>query len=360
MGEQTKKTNLWKWIADAAGAAALGAAVAFGALTLGSGETEPQSADVSVTPTVIEAEVTPIPKVTNTPTPEPTTSEEPTATPIPRPTAVPTEEAKEPTSTVTPTPIPTNTPTVKPTETPTPTATLTVKPTATPTAVPTVTPTVKPTATPTITPKPTVTPTVKPTATPKPTNTPVPTSTPTPKPTETPTPTPTNTPTPSPVPVAWVEPKERKDLAELLMAKVQAYRVNNGVRRLEDPYIYYDVNDPDLGDWLMAKGLRVAKKCCMEHSAKHEGYQIATGIYGYPWRVKEGSEAEVIAQQLFDAWYNSAAHNKNMLNDHTKTTQEVDVGVMHVVEYFDGEDWHYCAVMSVSCVYFGNLPDGLE
>ena len=359
MGEQTKKTKLWKWIAGAVGATALGAAVAFGVLTLGSDETEPQSVDVSVTPTVIVEEVTPIPKVTNTPTPEPTTSEEPTATPIPRPTAVPTEEAKEPTSTVTPTPIPTNTPTVKPTETPTPTATPTVKPTATPTAVPTATPTVKPTATPTITPKPTVTPTVKPTATPKPTNTPVPTSTPTPKPTETPIPTPTNTPTPSPAPAAWTEPKERKDLAELLMAKVNAYRVSQGLRKWEDPFVFHEKDDSELRDRLSAKGLRVAKKCCLEHSSKHEGGQIGTGIYFYPWQVTDIRKEEFV-QDLFDNWYNSPAHNKNMLYDGGGEDDWIGVAVMHVVEYFDGEDWHYCAIMTLTFVPKLNLPEGLE
>lgn len=144
------------------------------------------------------------------------------------------------------------------------------------------------------------------------------------------------------------------------MAKVQAYRESNGVPKFKNPYVYYDVNAPGLGDRLNEKGLRVAKKCCMEHSANHEGFQIATGIYGYPWRVKEGWEAEDIAEQLFDAWYNSPAHNKNMLNDHFAQTQEVDVGVMHVVEYFDGEWWHYCAVMTISCVYYEYLPEGLE
>ena len=361
MGEQTKKTNLWKWIAGAVGATALGAAVAFGVLTLESDETEPQSSDVSVTPTVIVEEVTPIPTVTKTPipestvtivpkptatetpTPEPTPSEESTVTSIPIPTAVPTEEVKEPISTVTPTAIPTNTPTVKPTEIPTPTAT----------------PTVKPTATPTITPKPTVTPTVKPTATPKPTDTPVPTSTLTPKPTETPTLTPTNTPTPSPAPAAWTEPKERKDLAELLMAKVNAYRVSQGLRKWEDPFVYHEKDDPELGDLLTAKGLRVAKKCCLEHSSKHEGYQIGTGIYFYPWQVTDIRKEEFV-QDLFDNWYNSPAHNKNMLYDGGGEDDWIGVSVMHVVEYFDGEDWHYCAIMTLTFVPKQNLPEGLE
>ena len=232
----------------------------------------------------------------------------------------------------------------------------TMTPEPTDTVMPPQTPTNTPTATPTVSPKPTATPTVKPTATPA--NVPTPSPEPTATPTDTPTPTPSNTPTPAPV--AWTEPKERKDIAEPLMAKVQAYRESNGVPKFKSPYVYYDVNAPGLGDRLNEKGLRVAKKCCMEHSANHEGFQIATGIYGYPWRVKEGWEAEDIAKQLFDAWYNSPAHNKNMLNDHFAQTQEVDVGVMHVVEYFDGEWWHYCAVMTISCVYYEYLPEGLE
>ena len=258
----------------------------------------------------------------------------------------------KPTDTVIPEPTVTETPTPEPTEEPSPTPTEEVKPTdmVTPTQIPTNTPTV----TPTVSPKPTATPT----ATPIPTNTPTPSPEPTATPTDTPSPTPSNTPTPAPV--AWTEPKERKDIADLLMAKVQAYRESNGVPKFKNPYVYYDVNAPGLGDRLNEKGLRVAKKCCMEHSANHEGFQIATGIYGYPWRVKEGWEAEDIAKQLFDAWYNSPAHNKNMLNDHFAQTQEVDVGVMHVVEYFDGEWWHYCAVMTISCVYYEYLPEGLE
>ena len=336
MGEQ-KKSNWWKWLA---GTVALCAAVLAGIVAFGGNNGSVQTG-VSVTPTAIVAEATPEPErtVAVTMTPSPTLS--PTSTPTP-----------EPEVTVTPEPTVTETPTPEPTEEPSPTPTEEIKPTdtVTPTQIPT------PTTPPTVSPKPTATPTVKPTA--PPTNTPSPSPEPTATPTDTPSPTPSNTPTPAPV--AWTEPKERKDIADLLMAKVQAYRESNGVPKFKNPYVYYDVNAPGLGDRLNEKGLRVAKKCCMEHSANHEGFQIATGIYGYPWRVKEGWEAEDIAEQLFDAWYNSPAHNKNMLNDHFAQTQEVDVGVMHVVEYFDGEWWHYCAVMTISCVYYEYLPEGLE
>ena len=336
MGEQ-KKSNWWKWLA---GTVALCAAVLAGIVAFGGNNGSVQTG-VSVTPTAIVAESTPEPERTVTVTMMPSPTLSPTPTPTPEPEVTVTTE-------------PTVTERPEPTEEPNPTPTEEVRPTDT--VTPTQIPTNTPTTTPTVSPKPTATPTVKPTA--PPTNTPSPSPEPTATPTDTPSPTPSNTPTPAPV--AWTEPKERKDIADLLMAKVQAYRESNGVPKFKNPYVYYDVNAPGLGDRLNEKGLRVAKKCCMEHSANHEGFQIATGIYGYPWRVKEGWEAEDIAEQLFDAWYNSPAHNKNMLNDHFAQTQEVDVGVMHVVEYFDGEWWHYCAVMTISCVYYEYLPEGLE
>ena len=334
MGEQKRKSNWWKW---AAGAAAFGAAVFLGVKAFG-GSNNTQTAGVSVTPTVLIAEAsptseqmvtvtpepsltpiptpTPEPTVTDTPTPEPT--EEPSPTPTEEPTPIPTEEVK-PTDTVTPTQIPTNTPTVMPTVSPKPTAT----------------PTVKPTATPTVTPKPTNTPTVTPTSTP--------------------TPVPTNTPTPTPA--AWTEPKERKDIADLLMAKVQAYRESQGIRRFESGYVYDDTTNPGMGDYLTSKGLRVAKKCCLEHSAKHEGGQIGTGVYFYPWQVTD-IWLEPMAEDLYQNWYKSAPHNKNML--HTDAPEGVDVAAMTVVEYFDGEYWHYCAIMTVSSVPKEYLPEGLE
>ena len=333
MGEQ-KRFNWWKWVA---GAAAFGAAVFLCVKAFG-GSNNTQTAGVSVTPTVLIAEArptseqmvtvtpepsltpiptpTPEPTVTDTPTPEPT--EEPSPTPTEEPTPIPTEEVK-PTDTVTPTQIPTNTPTVMPTVSPKPTAT----------------PTVKPTATPTVTPKPTNTPTVTPTSTP--------------------TPVPTNTPTPTPA--AWTEPKERKDIADLLMAKVQAYRESQGIRRFESGYVYDDTTNPGMGDYLTSKGLRVAKKCCLEHSAKHEGGQIGTGVYFYPWQVTD-IWLEPMAEDLYQNWYKSAPHNKNML--HTDAPEGVDVAAMTVVEYFDGEYWHYCAIMTVSSVPKEYLPEGLE
>lgn len=338
MGEQKRKSNWWKWVT---GAAAAGAVI-FGGIMAFIGGNNAVQTGVSVTPTAIVAEATstvtsePSPSLspTNTPTvipteavmvtPEPTVTKTPTPEPTEEPSPTPTEEVK-PTDTVTPTQIPTNTPTVMPT--------VSLKPTATPTAIPTVTPTVepKPTNTPTEAPKPTVTPT------------------------NTPTPVPTNTPTPTPA--AWAEPKERKDIADLLMAKVQAYRESQGIRRFESGYVYDDTTNPGMGDYLTSKGLRVAKKCCLEHSAKHEGGQIGTGVYFYPWQVTD-IWLESMAEDLYQNWYKSAPHNKNML--HTDAPEGVDVAAMTVVEYFDGEYWHYCAIMTVSSVPKEYLPEGLE
>jgi hypothetical protein len=338
MGEQKRKNNWWKWVT---GAAAAGAVI-FGSIMAFTGGNNAVQTGVSVTPTAIVAEATstvtpePSPSLspTNTPTvipteavtdtPEPTVTKTPTPEPTEEPSPTPTEEVK-PTDTVTPTQIPTNTPTVMPT--------VSLKPTATPTAIPTVTPTVapKPTNTPTEAPKPTVTPT------------------------NTPTPVPTNTPTPTPA--AWAEPKERKDIANLLMAKVQAYRESQGIRRFESGYVYDDTTNPGMGDYLTSKGLRVAKKCCLEHSAKHEGGQIGTGVYFYPWPVTD-IWLESMAEDLYQNWYKSAPHNKNML--HTDAPEGVDVAAMTVVEYFDGEYWHYCAIMTVSSVPKEYLPEGLK
>ena len=332
MGEQKRKSNWWKW---AAGAAAFGAAVFFGVKAFG-GSNNTQTAGVSVTPTVLIAEASSTPEQMITVTPDPSPTPIPTATPKPavtdtptpepteEPTPTPTEEVR-PTETVTPTQSPTNTPTVMPTASPKPTATHTVKPTATPSV------------------------------TPKPTNTPTEAPTPTVMPTSTPTPVPTNTPTPTPA--AWAEPKERKDIADLLMAKVQAYRESQGIRRFESGYVYDDTTNPGMGDYLTSKGIRVAKKCCLEHSAKHEGGQIGTGVYFYPWQVTD-IWLEPMAEDLYQNWYKSAPHNKNML--HTDAPEGVDVAAMTVVEYFDGEYWHYCAIMTVSSVPKEYLPEGLE
>lgn len=142
------------------------------------------------------------------------------------------------------------------------------------------------------------------------------------------------------------------------MAKINAYRTIQGLRKWESPFVYYDVNNPGLGERLAAKGLRVAKKCCMEHSANHEGSQIGTGVYFYPWQVTD-IWLDEMAGKLFNNWYNSPAHNKNMLDSHAEDGI-VDVAVIHVTEYFDGEYWHYCAIMTVSGVFSEDLPEGLK
>lgn len=346
MGEQKRKSNWWKW---AIGAAAFGAAVFLGVKAFG-GSNESQTSGVSVTPAVLIAEASPTPEQMVTVTPEPS----PTLIPTETPTATPTEAV-----TATPEPTITDTPTPEPTEEPSPTPTEEAKPTetVTPTQIPTNTPMVMPTASP----KPTATPTVKPTPastdtpTPEPTETPTEAPTPTVAPTSTPTSVPTNTPTPTPA--AWAEPKERKDIADLLMAKVQAYRESQGIRRFESGYVYDDTTNPGMGDYLTSKGLRVAKKCCLEHSAKHEGGQIGTGVYFYPWQVTD-IWLEPMAEDLYQNWYKSVPHNKNML--HTDVPEGVDVAAMTVVEYFDGEYWHYCAIMTVSSVPKEYLPEGLE
>ena len=336
MGEQ-KRSNWWKW---AAGAAMAGAA-AFGGIMAFNGSNDANQTGVRVTPTAIVAEATPEPERTVTVTRMPSPTLSPTPTPTP-----------EPEVTVTPEPTVAETPTPELTEEPSPIPTEEIKPTDT--VMPTQIPTNTPTVTPTVSPKPTATPTVKPTATP--TNTPSPSPKPTATPTDTPTPTPSNTPTPAPV--AWTEPKERKDIADLLMTKVNAYRTSKGLRKWENPFVYYDVNNPGLGERLTAKGIRVAKKCCLEHSANHEGSQIATGVYYYPWQVTDAWLDEM-AGKLFDNWYDSTAHNKNMLDNHADDGI-VDVAVMSVVEYFDGEYWHYCAIMTVSGVFIDVLPEGLK
>ena len=345
MEKQKAKSKLSKWFA---GIAALGIVLGLSWYVFRGIYAEPYSG-ASLTPTEVASEVTPCGEL----------QASPTIVLVNTPTLalVPTEMA-EPTEEVTPEPSTEPDLTETPTEEVTPTEDITPAEEVTPTSEPTEQPTASPTSTVTPVIKMTVTPTTSPAPTQKPTQTPTPSPKPTAVPTNTPSPEPTNTPTPKPV--AWEEPKERKDIAELLMAKVNDYRISQGVRKWENPYVYYDVNAPGLGDRLNAKGLRVAKKCCLEHSANHEGYQIGTGIYGYPWRVKEGWEAEDIAQQLFDAWYNSSSHNWGMLYDGGGEDEWVSVAVMHVTEHFDGEYWHYCAIMTLTFVYKEYLPEGLE
>ena len=154
---------------------------------------------------------------------------------------------------------------------------------------------------------------------------------------------------------AWSEPRERTDIEELLMAKVNAYRASKGLRKWEDPYVYDETTIANFGDILSSKGLRVAKKCCLERSANHEDGQIASGWYG---RQSRPSASEVAAV-LYQNWYDSPGHNANMLTSNV-AYNEVDVAVMRVVEYYDGKEWYYCAVMTVSTVPKSHLPAGLE
>ena len=155
----------------------------------------------------------------------------------------------------------------------------------------------------------------------------------------------------------WAEPRERTDVAQLLMEKVNAYRQSKGVRKIENPFVYYDVTNPGLGDRLKSQGIRVAKKCCMEGTSNHEGGQIGTGIYG---GYSSPANASEIAQRLFNNWYNSPAHNANMLMDGGGEDAWVNAGLMTVVEWYNGNTYQYCAIMSHAFVPKENLPDGLE
>ena len=96
----------------------------------------------------------------------------------------------------------------------------------------------------------------------------------------------------------------------------------------------------------------------MEKSANHEGGQIGAGYYtasGF----SDKPSAETVASTLYNAWYNSPAHNANMLTDNS-TYDGVDVGVMTVVEWYDGGHWNYCGILTHSSVYCGDLPEGLK
>lgn len=166
----------------------------------------------------------------------------------------------------------------------------------------------------------------------------------------------------------WAEPRERTDIAQLLMAKVNNYRAQKGLRKWESPYVYY--HDPErtppeqlptfgagMGNYLTQFGLRVAKKSCMDYTANHEGGQIGTGIFGSAIQTPLGAEAA--ASQLFSNWYNSPSHNANMLFDHS-SLGNVDVAVMTVVEWYNGNGYQYCAIMSFTDIPKMYLPDGLE
>lgn len=364
---------------------------------------------VTTTPTpTAEAMVTDTPTPTISATDTPTPTEEPVVTETPTPT-----EEPEPSPTETPVP---DTPTPEPTATNTPTPV----PTNTPTKAPTLVPTKEPTKAPTNTP--TNAPTKAPTATP--------TNSPTPEPTKAVTEQPyrmwvktqtleayspdesfteidvlhvgdvvTITKTnvlgrsaniiseaeykgrtiwvqfdclsKTYVEPKWDAPRERKDLEEILMAKVNAYRQSKGIRKLENPYVYYEMESKmpadylaggtpasNLGNYMTERGLRVAKRECLKEGAQHEGSQIGVGWYGSAIDTRQGGLTnEQLAEKLFQGWYNSPGHNANMLdvqNGHVMTA------VMTVVEYYNGSYWGYCAIMTVYPVNIEWLPDGLQ
>lgn len=378
---------------------------------------------VTLTPTLTEevsVSVTPTHEPTEEPTPTATEEVTPTVTEEPTPTdEVTPVVTEEPTPMVTeePTPVPTDEPTPSVTEEPTPTVTATPTPEPTATPIPTNTPV--PTNTPTPTQQP-ATPTPVPTK--APTSTPNPTQKPTNTPTPTNTPVPTKAPEPTTMWVQrsslevykadttftqidtlekgtqvivlnpnvlnrdanyvaeiqynggkayvqysglsatkvepkWTEPRERKDMSQLLMNKVNDYRESKGIRKYEDPYVYDDVSDPGMGPYLYNNALRVAKRCCLEQSANHEGGQIGAGWYSTGQKTPRS--AEEVANELFNNWRNSPAHNGNMLEQIDKGYY-VDVSVMVVVEYYDGNSYLYCAIMGSSAVAISNLPEGLQ
>ena len=351
-------------------------------------------------PPLNPTDLTPTVAVTSSPTPTTEPSISATPTPTEEVTPVVTEE---PTPTVTeePTPVPTDEPTPSVTEEPTPTVT------ATPTPEPTATPI------PTNTPVPTNTPTPKPTQ--KPTNTPTPVPTKAPEQPTTVWIANMNVSVYKPemkdymlTPVCgidkgtevtrvitdvtkqkdmgtwldeivwngthywvwhsdlsttkvegkWSEPRERKDMSQLLMNKVNTYRESKGIRKLEDPYVYDDTTNPGMGQRMYSNALRVAKRCCLEQSANHEGSQIGAGWYSTGQKTPRS--AEEVANELFNNWKKSPAHNGNMLTDSFKDHGSIDVGCMVVVEYYDGNNYQYCAILGMSAVYKDYLPKELQ
>ena len=156
--------------------------------------------------------------------------------------------------------------------------------------------------------------------------------------------------------VAWDEPKERPDIAEALMDKVNAYREQNGIRVYESPYTYYDVANPEYGDSLSDKGDRVCKHIILNWGEMIEDGQMSTGDIG---TLDDNRSSETIAEAMFQNWYVAPVHNLNMLDDGAQY-DTVDVAVMHVYEYWDGKWRYYQAVMTRSSVPLSTLPDGLD
>lgn len=171
----------------------------------------------------------------------------------------------------------------------------------------------------------------------------------------------------------WDAPRERKDLEEILMNKVNDFRESSGYGRWGNPYNYLvdnvyargGVEDaPDgtnLGDYLAAKGFRVACRECLKQSALHDDYQIGAGYYssGLDQRLGGRTEEE-LCEEWFQGWYNSPGHRGDMkwhvvvietdIYGNEIKSYDADyldyVALMTVVEYYNGGDWWYCAIMS--------------
>lgn len=145
----------------------------------------------------------------------------------------------------------------------------------------------------------------------------------------------------------WDEPRERKDLEEILMAKVNAYRESMGIPKFESPFVYYDEFEPNAGANMTAEGLSVAKEQCLKQDARHNGRQIGTGWYGSAIREKQGGLTnEQLCEKLFQQWKNSPGHNANMLDNNIEDGYRIVVAIMTVVEYYDGYSYGYCAILT--------------
>lgn len=146
---------------------------------------------------------------------------------------------------------------------------------------------------------------------------------------------------------AWAEPRERKDLEEILMAKVNAYRQSKGLPPFADPFVYYDEYEPNSGANMVAEGLATAKDQCVKEGAQHNSRQIGVGWYGPAINTRQGGLTnEQLAEKLFQGWYNSPGHNANMLENGTEGGYRIVTGVMTVVEYYNGSYWGYCAILT--------------
>ena len=128
------------------------------------------------------------------------------------------------------------------------------------------------------------------------------------------------------------------------MQKVNEYRVSKGVPAYEDPYDY-EAYDLGLGDYLHERAHRVAKRNVKINSADHEGGQIGT-VVAYYMTGSDAAFVETIAEEAFLHWYNSKAHNANMLDDHWSPS--VGVAVMAVYEWYDGIFYYYACIMGVT------------